>query len=64
MPRRRAAWSENTASTPIGGCRRGVIGQFDRVIGNPAPCTQSGLEQAGPTLFPAGATSKSSLAGQ
>ena len=32
-----------------------VVGQYDRVICNPTPCTQTGLEQAAPALFPAGA---------
>jgi len=32
-----------------------VVGQYDNVICNPQPCTQSGLEQQVPALFPAGA---------
>lgn len=42
-------------STRIGVPTLRVIGQYDRVICNPLPCTQSGLEQTAPVLFPAGA---------
>lgn len=42
-------------STRIGVPTLRIVGQYDRVICNPAPCTQSGLEQAAPALFPSGA---------
>jgi pimeloyl-ACP methyl ester carboxylesterase len=42
-------------TTRIGVPTLRVIGQYDKVICNPLPCTQSGLEQLAPALFPAGA---------
>jgi pimeloyl-ACP methyl ester carboxylesterase len=42
-------------STRIGVPTLRVVGQFDRVICNPTPCAQAGLEQAAPALFPSGA---------
>ena len=42
-------------TTRIGVPTLRVIGQYDNVICNPLPCTQSGLDQLAPALFPAGA---------
>lgn len=42
-------------STRIGVPTLRVVGALDRVICNPIACTQGGLEQAAPTLFPSGA---------
>ncbi|MFI9381402.1 alpha/beta hydrolase [Kutzneria sp. NPDC052558] len=42
-------------TTRIGVPTLRVLGQYDNVICNPTPCTESGLEQQVPALFPAGA---------
>jgi alpha-beta hydrolase superfamily lysophospholipase len=43
-------------TTRIGVPTLRVIGQYDNVICNPVPCTQGGLDQLAPALFPAGVT--------
>lgn len=43
-------------TTRIGVPTLRVVGQYDNVICNPLPCTQSGLARLAPALFPAGVT--------